>query len=277
MKNAGKWPPEGWSPLLVALGALAMAFAVRYSLHQYLGEHYRFLFFTAAAVLVCAYAGIWRALFVAIAGLLLGFYFFVEPYESFGEPDAEDFGAIVVYLLNTLVMLFLVEWLQRSKYEVRMLMLETKYKNKRLEEILENLARAENSASINAERVGMLAATVPHIWSVRRSGGKPDYFNVKLCEITGMSPGSLEGEGWTKAMHPNDAALVRDLSRHVEKTGARQEVSVRLRLADGAYHNFSVQCSRIEDKHGKVIVWSGPLTEDAGGIPSAVRNETISQ
>jgi PAS domain S-box-containing protein len=158
-----------------------------------------------------------------------------------------------------------------------MLMLETKYKNKRLEEILENLARAENSASINAERVGMLAATVPHIWSVRRSGGKTDYFNVKLCEITGMSPGSLEGEGWTKAMHPNDAALVRDLSRHVEKTGARQEVSVRLRLADGAYHNFSVQCSRIEDKHGEVVVWSGPLTEDAAGIPSAVRNETISQ
>ena len=275
MKNAGRWVPEGWSPTLVALGALAMAFAARYALQQILGEHYRFLFFTAAAVLVCAYAGIWRAFFVALDGLLLGFYFFVEPYGSFGKPDTQDFGAIAVYLLNTFVMLFLVEWLQRSKYEVRMLMLETKYKNKRLEEILDNLARAENSASINAERVGMLAATVPHIWSMRRSGGKTDYFNVNLCEITGMPPGSLDGEGWTKAMHPNDAALVRDLSRHVEKTGARQEVSVRLRLADGAYHNFSVQCSRIEDKHGKVIVWAGPLTEDAAGIPIAVRDKTI--
>jgi PAS domain S-box-containing protein len=275
MKNAGRWVPEGWSPTLVALGALAMAFAARYALQQILGEHYRFLFFTAAAVLVCAYAGIWRALFVAIAGLLLGFYFFVEPYGSFGKPDTQDFGAIAVYLLNTFVMLFLVEWLQRSKYEVRMLMLETKYKNKRLEGILDNLARAENSASINAERVGMLAATVPHIWSMRRSGGKIDYFNVNLCEITGMPLGSLDGEGWTKAMHPNDAALVHDLSRHVEKTGARQEVSVRLRLADGAYHNFSVQCSRIEDKHGKVILWSGPLTEDAAGIPIAVRDKTI--
>jgi PAS domain-containing protein len=225
-----------------------------------------------AAVLVCAYAGIWRAIFVATAGLLLGFYFFVEPYESFSEPDAEDFGAIVVYLLNTLLMLFLVEWLQRSKDEVRLLMLETKYKNKRLEEILENLARAENSASINAERIDMLAATVPHIWSMRRSGGKTDYFNVNLYEITGMPPGSLDGEGWTKAMHPNDAALVQELSRQVAKTGARQEVIVRLRLADSAYHNFSVWCSRIEDRHGKVIVWSGPLTEEAG-IPITVRRE----
>jgi len=274
MKNAGKWVPEGWSPMLVALGALAVAFALRYSLHQWLGEHSRFLFFTAAAILVCAYAGIWRAFFVAIAGLLLGFYFFVEPYESFTEPEAEDFWAIVVYLLNTSVMLFLVEWLQRSKYEARMLILETKYRNKRLEEILENLARAENSASINAERVDMLAANVPHIWSLRRSGGKTDYFNVNLYEITGMPSGSLDREGWTKAMHPNDAALVQEVSRDVERTGTRHEVSVRLRLADGAYHHFEVQCSRIEDKHGKVIVWSGPLAEQSlAEMPTANRFE----
>jgi K+-sensing histidine kinase KdpD len=192
------------------------------------GEHSRFLFFTAAAILVCVYAGIWRALFVATAGLLLGFYFFVEPYESFSEPDAEDFWAIVVYLLNTSVMLFLIEWLQRSKYETRILLLEAKHKNKRLEEILDNLARAENSASINAERVDML----------------------------------------------DDAALVQEVSRDVEKTGTRREVSVRLRLADGAYHQFKVQCARIEDKHGKVIVWSGPLAEQSlAEMPAANRVE----
>src|SRR5258708_7495587 len=117
MKNVGEGGAQGWWPMLGAPGALAVAFALRYSLHQWLGEPSRFLFFTAAAILVCAYAGIWRAFFVAIAGLLLGFYFFVEPYESFTEPEAEDFWAIVVYLLNTSVMLFLVEWLQRSKYE----------------------------------------------------------------------------------------------------------------------------------------------------------------
>jgi PAS domain S-box-containing protein len=249
---------------------------VRYSLHRFMGEHFRFIFFSLAAVLVCAHSGIRYGLLVAIAGLVLGFYSFVQPYNSFTRIEAQDLSSIGVYLLTTSMMLFLVEWLQRSKYEVRILMLEANHKNKRLQETLDDLVRAENSASINAERVGMLAATVPHIWSMRRSGGKTDYFNVNLCEITGMPPGSLDGEGWTKAMHPNDAALVQELSRQVEKTGARQEVSVRLRLADGAYHSFSVQCSRIEDKHGKVIVWSGPLTEDAAGIPIAVHNETIS-
>ena len=274
-KNAGRWASRGWLPLLASLGALGAAFIVRYGLQPFLGEHFRFIFFSIAGLLVCAYAGIWYGLWVAIAGVVLGFYFFVQPYNSFGSIDTQDLSTITVQLLTTSVMLFLVEWLQRSKYQVGILMLEMKYKNKRLEEILGNLARAENSASINSERVDMLAATVPHIWSMRRSGGKTDYFNVNLYEITGMPRGSLDGEGWTKAMHPNDAALVQELSRHVATTGDRQELSIRLRLADGAYHNFSVQCSRIEDKHGKVIVWSGPITEDAAGLPVTACDETI--
>ena len=75
-------------------------------------------------------------------------------------------------------------------------------------------------------------------------------------------------------MHPNDAALVQEVSRDVEKTGTRREVSVRLRLADAAYHQFKVQCARIEDKHGKVIVWSGPLAEQSlAEMPTANRVE----
>jgi hypothetical protein len=79
-------------------------------------------------------------------------------------------------------------------------------------------------------------------------------------------------------MHPNDAALVQEVSRDVEKTGTRREVSVRLRLADGAHHHFEVQCSRIEDKHGKVIVWSGPLAEESlAEMPTANRFESAKE
>lgn len=276
-KNAGRWTPEGWKPMLVALGALAAAFVARYALHQSLGEHFRFLFFSVAAILVCAYAGFWRALFVAIAGLLLGFYFFVQPYDSFSEPDAEDFGAIVIYMLNTLVMLFLVEWLQRSKYGVRILMLETKYRNKRLEEILYNLAESEKTVGVHAEKIKMLAATAPHIWSMRRSGGKIEYFSAELYEMTGMPRGTLDGEGWAKAMHPNDAELVKDISRHVEESSVREEINVRLRLADGEYHSFTVECSRLEDKHGRVIVWSGPTTEESISEIAAAKSSENSE
>jgi PAS domain S-box-containing protein len=262
LRNAGKWAPEGWKPVIVALGALAVALALRYALHPFMGEHFRFVFFWFAALLVGAYAGIGYGLFVAITGLVMAFYFFVPPYRSFSTLEATDLSSIIVYLLKTSALLVLIEWLQRSKYQARMLMLETKYRNQRLEEILHNLAESEKIVDHQTEKIKMLAATAPHIWSMRRSGGKIEYFSAELYEMTGMSPGTLDGEGWTKAMHPNDAELVRNMSRQVEKSGVSEEICVRLRLADGEYHSFSAECSRLEDKHGKVIVWSGPNTED---------------
>lgn len=248
--------------MLAALGALAVALALRYFLDPFMGEHFRFVFFWLAALLVCAYAGIGYGFFVAISGLVLAFYFFVPPYRSFSVLERTDLASVTVYALNTSVLLFLIEWLQRSKYKTRMLVLEMKFRNKRLEETLHSLAESEKTVGHHAERIEMLAATVPHIWTMRRSGGKSEYFSAELYEMTGMPQGTLDGEGWTKAMHPNDAELVKDISRNVEKSGGREETSVRLRLADGKYHRFSVECSRLDDTHGRVIVWSGPNTED---------------
>jgi PAS domain S-box-containing protein len=261
-KNAGAWVPGGWRPLLVAVGALAVALALRQVLHPFMGEHFRFVFFWLAALLVCAYGGIGYGFLVAVSGLALAFYFFVPPYRSFSGLEASDLASITVYLLNTSVLLILIEWLRRSKNETRILMLETSYRNKRLEDILANLAESRKVVDNQSEKIEMLAATAPHIWSMRRSGGTIEYFSADLYEMTGLAPGTLDGEGWTKAMHPNDAQLVKDLSRQVEKSGVSEEIGVRVRLADGKFHRFTVQCSRLEDRHSKVIVWSGPSTED---------------
>jgi PAS domain S-box-containing protein len=267
-RNAGAWTPGGWKPIVVAVAGLAAALALRHVLHPFVGEHFRFVFFWFAALLVCAYCGIWYGLFVAVAGLVLAFYFFVPPYRSFSALEASDLASITVYILNTSALLILIEWLRRSRHEARLLMLETRYRNKRLEEILANLAESRKVVVNQSEKIQMLAATAPHIWSMRRSGGTIDYFSAELYELTGLPPGALDGDGWTKAMHPNDAQLVKDLSRQVEKSGVTEEVGVRLRLADGKYHRYTVECSRLEDRHGRVIVWSGPAKED--GVAEAL-------
>jgi PAS domain S-box-containing protein len=261
-RNAGAWAPGGWKPLLVAFAALGAALALRYALNSLAGEHFRFVFFWFAALLVGVYGGIWYGAFVAIGGLVLAFYFFVPPYRSFSAFEASDLSSITIYVLNTSALLLLVEWLQRSKHETRLLMLETKYRNQRLEEIFENLAASRKVVNHQTETIQMLAATAPHIWSMRRAGGTIEYFSAELYEMTGEPAGRLDGEGWTKAMHPNDAQMVKDLSAQIERTGVSEEISVRLRLADGRYHRFNVQGSRIEDRHGRVIVWSGPATEE---------------
>ena len=215
-------------PTLVAVGALAAALAFRHVLHPFMGEHFRFVFFWFAALLVCAYAGIWYGAFVAISGLVLAFYFFVPPYRSFSALDANDLASISVYVLNTSALLILIEWLQRSRNQTRLLMLETRFRNKRLEEILANLAESREVVDHQTEKIQMLAATAPHIWSTRRAGGTIEYFSAEVYEMTGVPAGTLDGEGWTKAMHPNDAQLVKDLSRQIERSGGSEEISVRL-------------------------------------------------
>lgn len=159
-------------PTLVAVGALAAALAFRHVLHPFMGEHFRFVFFWFAALLVCAYAGIWYGAFVAISGLVLAFYFFVPPYRSFSALDANDLASISVYVLNTSALLILIEWLQRSRNQTRLLMLETRFRNKRLEEILANLAESREVVDHQTEKIQMLAATAPHIWSTRPRAGR---------------------------------------------------------------------------------------------------------
>jgi len=261
MKNAGRWVPEGRQPFLVAIIALAAAFAARYALHSLLEPHFRFVFFTAAAVLVCAYGGIWPASLVALAGLILSFYFFVEPFNSFDMPNSSDIAAMAVYLITTVVILILVEWLQRSKYEVRLYMLESKHQNKKLEELIARMERAETAARHHEQKIHVLAASVPEIWHLSTTDGKFEFVNARLYELTGMPHGSLEGDQWTKAMHPNDAELAAEIARRVEATSGEEETSIRLRTPDGRYESFDAECRCVnEERHGKIIVWSGAMS-----------------
>jgi len=262
MKNAHRWVPEGRSPMLLAVVALAVSFAARYALQGVFGTQFRFVFFSAAAALVCAYGGIWPASLVALGGLLLAFYFFIEPFNSFGMPNVSDITVIAVYLVDTAIMLVLIEWLQRSKYEIRLYMLESKHRSARLEELVARMEKAERDARHHEQRIHVLAAGVPEIWHLRTADGSFEFVNGKLYDLTGLPPGALEGEKWTKSMHPNDAELARDISARVEATGKDEEIGVRLRLPDGSYERFDAECRCVNDElHGRIVVWSGAVSE----------------
>src|SRR3974390_333832 len=241
MKNASRWVPAGPRRFFFALGALAVAFSARYALHGLFGEQFPFIFFTVAAVLVCAYAGMWLALVVVLVGLLLAFYFFIEPFNSIGVPNTEDITEIIVDVTTTMVLVILVEWLQRSKYEARLLLLETKYRNKNLQETIAKMEQAQRSAVHYEHKVRVITAAVPHIWCISNPNGGIEYVNAKLYEVTNAQRGSLEGEGWTKVMHPNDAELVKDISKRVAERGRSEEIGGRLNMADGSYRSFDTE------------------------------------
>jgi len=88
----------------VAIGAVMLAFALRYGIYGTLDHRLPFSFFTTATLVAAWYGGLGPGTLAAIAGLLLGDYFFLPKHES-GTPMSEaERTAIGSYALtNTLI------------------------------------------------------------------------------------------------------------------------------------------------------------------------------
>lgn len=88
----------------VAIGAVMLAFALRYGIYGTLDHRLPFAFFTTATLVAAWYGGLGPGMLAAIAGLLLGDYFFLPKHES-GTPMGEaERTAIGNYALtNTLI------------------------------------------------------------------------------------------------------------------------------------------------------------------------------
>src|SRR6185295_20375709 len=80
-----------------------VAFGLRYSLHETLGNRIPFAFFTLATLLAAWYGGLGPGLLAAITGLLLGDFFFLPPHLPEGLGETERTGIGVYAMTNALI------------------------------------------------------------------------------------------------------------------------------------------------------------------------------
>jgi PAS domain S-box-containing protein len=120
---------------------------------------------------------------------------------------------------------------------------------------------AEQALRQSEEEFRALADAVPHhVWTARPDG-LLNWFNPRVYEYAGSSPGELDGEKWGKIVHPDDvpravAAWGRAIGR-----GEAYETEFRLRRADGAYRWFLARAVPARDRNGKIIRWIGTNTD----------------
>jgi len=261
IRNTKRWAPGGASPYAFAIVAVVIAFTVRFALHPLLQGRFAFLFFTIAALLIEFYAGLGPALLVVAGGLVIGGYFFVPPFNSFDIPEGFDLVTIGLYLTIALVGIILIESLQRSRYEAQLLQEVAQSHLEMLERSESRRLRAEAAARKSEEKFHTLASGLPQIWYMRRLDGNFEYVNDRFYELTGLAPGSLEGSGWLKAIHPDDVERVKTEWSRIVETGEEHSSGFRLRMADGSYHYFAGRLSCIQDPRGKIIKWAGASAE----------------
>lgn len=257
IRNAKRWAPGGAGSYVIAVIAVALASGIRFALHPVLEAHLPFLVFTIAALLVEFFAGLGPALLVVASGYAIGTYFFVPPFNSFVAPEARDLIFTLGYLAVVLLGIILIESLQRSRYEARLLREVAQSRLEMLERSHAGRQRAEEAAVQSEERYRALASSLPQVWYMRRLDGNFEYVNDEFYELTGLAPGSLEGNGWLEAIHPDDAKHVKKSWAEIARSGQEDASGFRLRMANGSYRYFAGQLSCIQDKRGRIIKWVG--------------------
>jgi PAS domain S-box-containing protein len=269
IKNVKRWAPQGVVPYAVAIAAIAIAFGVRYALHPLLQGHFPFITFLIGAFLIEFFFGLGPSLFVIVIGLAITVYFFIPPFNTLLTPEPMDLIITGGYILIASVGIFLIESLQRSRYEARLLQEIAQSRLEMLQRSEAGRAHAEETARASEERFHAFASGLPQVWYMRRHNGNFEYVNDQFYEYTGLVPGSLESNGWLKAIHPDDIERVKAEWNQVAETGEELSSRFRLRMADDSYRYFTGKFSCVQDKHGKIIKWIG-VTADTDAFAQAV-------
>lgn len=87
--------------------------------------------------------------------------------------------------------------------------------------------------------------------------GAVTFASPKLLEYSGLTLEETCGQGWRKAVHPEDDERVLQSWMAALQSGIDFEIEARIRRADGVYRWFWVRGIPVRDDDGKTLYWMG--------------------
>jgi len=106
------------------------------------------------------------------------------------------------------------------------------------------------------ERYRALAESLPHPVGRYDAEGKLIEYNCRWYEFTGQTGDEARGEGWLKALHPDDVERTGQAVQEALTTGQFFESEHRLRRAsDGKYRWHLARAIPTRDANGAIIGW----------------------
>ncbi|HEX4739351.1 MAG TPA: EAL domain-containing protein [Allosphingosinicella sp.] len=103
---------------------------------------------------------------------------------------------------------------------------------------------------------------MPHIvWSIEADGRRPDYYNRRWYEFTGLPEGSTGGPEWDGLYWAEDVERVAGAWRRSRETGEPYEAEYRLRHHSGEYRWVESRGRAERGADGIVLRWYGTCTD----------------
>ena len=113
----------------------------------------------------------------------------------------------------------------------------------------------------SAAKFRILAEALPALVWTALPDGSLDWFNDRVYQYTGAAPGELDGAGWVRVLHPDEAAEVETLWMGCVASGDGLEIEFRLLRADGVYRWHLVRALPLRNDQGRIVRWVGTNTD----------------
>ena len=121
--------------------------------------------------------------------------------------------------------------------------------------------KAEQTILESEAKFRLLAQSMPnHVWTAR-GNGKIDWFNERAYDFAGLPKGSLDGENWSRMVHPDDLSRIVESWEAAVEHGHLYKGELRLRRRDGVYRWHIVRAVPVRNRMGDIKRWIGTNTD----------------
>jgi PAS domain S-box-containing protein len=118
--------------------------------------------------------------------------------------------------------------------------------------------QSEEALRESEERYRLMAEAIPQLVWRTNDRGETTECNGRWYEYTGQTPEETRGNGWMKALHPDDAGRVMQKVKSDVAGGDIYQAEYRLRRAsDGSYRWHVARALPIKNKDGRIVCWFG--------------------
>ncbi|HEY8402834.1 MAG TPA: PAS domain-containing protein [Cytophagaceae bacterium] len=126
-------------------------------------------------------------------------------------------------------------------------------------ELESRIALATREIKKSEEKYKVLSEVIPILVWTTDEQGKAIFFNNNWYKYTGQKPEDALGEGWIKALHPEDVAAMIAEKEKAIKNHQMFNLEYRIRRSDGAYRWHVARAVSFDD--GDTIKWFGTSTD----------------
>jgi diguanylate cyclase (GGDEF)-like protein/PAS domain S-box-containing protein len=105
------------------------------------------------------------------------------------------------------------------------------------------------------------AEAAPALLWTAQSDGAVDFVSGQLANFTGLDGETLQGWGWTDAIHPDDLQSCVEHWKHSIASGESFQLEHRLRRSDGVHRWVQVKATPLRDEGGNIVKWIGTCTD----------------